>query len=138
MRFTDTVLMSWAEKNWNSTPLMADATGSEGFMVNGWRALRSRPVLYNSQRRNATDGNGKVAGGDNFSKLENMAKALVKVPAVHLHGSASPQVGPFTFMLSATATPPRARAVADTTAHPPRASPAISALPPGRAFPVDI
>ena len=44
MRFTETVLMSCAVKNWNSMPLMADETGSDGFMVMIWRALHPRPV----------------------------------------------------------------------------------------------
>lgn len=33
MRFTETVLISCAVKNWNSMLLIADATGSDGFMV---------------------------------------------------------------------------------------------------------
>jgi hypothetical protein len=51
MRFTETVLMSWAEKNWKSMPLMAEATGRVGFMAVEWRALHPHPVLCEGYRR---------------------------------------------------------------------------------------
>lgn len=39
--------MSWAERNWKSMPLMAEETGSEGFMVNmcGARCTRVQRLV---------------------------------------------------------------------------------------------
>lgn len=65
MRFTETVLMSCAEKNWNSTPLMAEATGSDGFMFWIRRALHPRPVFFfriSSAMRSAGMGSSQAAG----------------------------------------------------------------------------